>query len=143
MDSIIEFLGQQSILVTAIIVIVALIMQDTLGETKSAKHAVDPESAAVMLFKGFKIYDIRDKESFGKSHILNAKLQNPAQLKSDPDKYMSDKHKYIFYCADGKKSSELAGSLRKKLNLEIYAIEDGLEAWKRAKLTLVKQETGK
>ena len=137
MDSILQFFGQQSILVSAIIVVIALIAQEALSEKKGSEYSLDPETVAVMLFKGVKIFDIREKDSFKESHIEHAKWQNAKQLEMNPEKYISPKKKYIFYCGNGNQSRELARTLRKKAGYETYYIEEGLDAWKRADLTLI------
>ena len=137
MDSILQFFGQQSILISAIIVVIALIAQEALSENKGSKYSIDPETAAVMLFRGVKIFDIREKASFKESHIEHAKWQNAKQLEINPEKYISPKKQYIFYCGNGNQSGELARTLRNKAGYQTYYIEEGLEAWKRAKLTLI------
>ena len=143
MESILQFFGQQSILVSAIIVVIALIAQEVLSEKKGSEYSLDPETAALMLFKGVKIFDVREKDSFKESHIEHAKWQNAKQLEMNPDKYISPKKKYIFYCGNGNQSGELARTLRQKAGYETYYIEEGLDAWKRAKLTLINARSDK
>ena len=141
MESILQFFGQQSILISSIIVVIALIAQEALSEKTQAKYSLDAETAALMLFKGVKIFDIREKESFKEAHIEHAKWQSAKQLEMNPEKYISPKKQYIFCCSNGNQSGELARILRKKAGYETYYIQEGLEAWKRAKFTLINTRT--
>ena len=118
MEDIVRFLNEQSIIVCAIIVVVALIIQELVSEKKGAKYELSPEEAAIMIFKGAKIYDIREKEEYRKSHIECANWHNEKQLEMHPEKALNPKKTYIFYCDNGNKSGELANLLRKKKRIQ-------------------------
>ena len=136
MEEIIRFLNEQSIIVCAIIVVVALIIQELVSEKKGAKYELSPEEAAIMIFKGAKIYDIREKDEYKKSHIEYASWQNSKQLEMHPEKTLKPKKTYIFYCDNGNKSGEIANQLRKKNGFNTYFIERGLNAWQEEGLNI-------
>lgn len=138
MEEIIRFLNEQSIIVCAIIVVVALIIQELVSEKKGAKYELSPEEAAIMIFKGAKLYDIREKDEYKKSHIEYANWQNSKQIEMYPEKTLKPKKNYIFYCNNGNKSGELANLLRKKSGFNTYFIERGLEAWQEEGLNIYK-----
>ena len=86
MDPIIQFISEQSILISAIIVVVALIIQEILADKKGAESELTAEESAVMCFKGAKLIDIRDKEDYRTLHADTAIWSNPTQLEMHPEK---------------------------------------------------------
>lgn len=136
MDSFYQFLSDQSVIVVAILVVLTLIVQELLSDKKSAQYALSPDEAAVMVFKGAKIFDLRDKEDFRKGHIERAVNQKRKALELHPQKIMQPKQTYIFYCHNGNLSSELANMLRQKNGFRTYYLQQGVEAWKESGFTL-------
>lgn len=136
MDDFYHFLADQSIIVFAIMVVLVLIVQEFIADKKSEKHALTPEEAAVMVYKGAKIFDLREKDDYRQGHIERAVNQKPKALELHPEKIMQPKQIYIFYCQNGNRSSELALLLRQKNGFQTYYIQQGLDAWLADGLTL-------
>jgi rhodanese-related sulfurtransferase len=136
MDNLYQFLSDQSVIIVAIMIVVTLIVQEILSEKKSAHYALSPEEAAVMVFKGAKIFDLRDKEDYRKGHIERAVNQKPKALELRPEKIMQPKQTYIFYCHNGHLSSELAQMLRQKNGFQTYYLQQGVDAWIEAGFAL-------
>tara|TARA_B100001989_G_scaffold225400_1_gene180414 strand:- start:6576 stop:7001 length:426 start_codon:yes stop_codon:yes gene_type:complete len=134
MDPIIQFISEQSILISAIIVVVALIIQEILADKKGAESELTAEESAVMCFKGAKLIDIRDKEDYRTLHADTAIWSNPTQLEMHPEKNLKSDKTYIFYCSDGVKSGELANLLRRKSGYKTFFIAQGFPAWTAADL---------
>ena len=140
MNEVFEFIGDQIGIISAIVLVLALIIQEIISNQKGSKYEVSPEEAAVMMFKGAKIIDIRDKGEFKSSHIEHAIWASAKNLEMYPDKTLRPKKSYIFYCNNGNRSGELASLLRKKSGFETYFISHGLESWNEARLSLTKKE---
>ena len=134
MDAIIQFISEQSILISAIIVVLALIIQEIIADKKGAESALTAEETAVMCFKGAKLIDIRDKEDYRKLHADTATWANASQLEMHPEKNLKAEKLYVFYCADGSKSEALAQLLRRKSGYKTYFIQQGFPAWTAANL---------
>ncbi|MAV29289.1 MAG: hypothetical protein CMF43_05750 [Legionellales bacterium] len=132
-----QFLSDQTVIISAIVVVVALILQEFISDRRGSKYELTPEEATVRLYKGAKLVDLRDKESFRQCHIKGAVWHNIKQLEMYPDKSLRPKRSYIFYCSNGTQSAELATLLRNKSGYKTYFISHGFEAWQEAGLDVI------
>ena len=137
MQDVIQFLSDQALIISAIIFVVALILQEVISERRGSKYELTPEEATVRLYKGAKLVDLRDKQSFRRCHIKGAVWHNLKQLEMYPDKSLRPSRSYVFYCNNGNQSGELARLLRHKNGYKAYYISHGLEAWQEAGLDVV------
>ena len=137
MDQIFNFLSEQMVIVSAIVIVVAMILQELISDRRGSKYALTPEEATVRLYKGAKLVDIRDKESFRRCHIKGAVWHNIKQLEMTPDKSLRPTRSYVFYCSNGSQSGQLANLLRNKSGYKAYFISQGIEAWQDAGLDVV------
>ena len=138
MQEIFQFISDQMVIIVAIIVVLLLILQEFLSDRRGSAFALSPDEAAVLLFKGAKLIDIRDKESFSAGHIKGAMRCNINQVEMYPEKVLRPKRTYIIYCSNGNQSGELSKMLREKSGYNTYYIADGITAWQNDGLDLTK-----
>lgn len=137
MEMMYQFLTEQMVIISAIIVVVALILQEFITDRRGSKYELSPEEATVRLYKGAKLIDLRDKECFRECHIKGAVWHNIKQLELYPDKALRPKRSYVFYCSNGSQSGQLATLLRNKSGYKTYFISHGMEAWQEAGLDVI------
>ena len=142
MSGLTQFLMHESGLICSIFLVLGLIVQERLGEQKAAAYGLDPDDAAVLLYKGVRLIDVRDRASYKKSHIERARWQSRSQLEMHPDKILNPQQQYIIYCDTGSVSEELARLLRKKAGYDVYYIASGLESWKNSNLKVINKPKG-
>jgi hypothetical protein len=70
-----QFLSDQTVIISAIVVVVALILQEFISDRRGSKYELTPEEATVRLYKGAKLVDLRDKESFTYSTVVTVRNQ--------------------------------------------------------------------
>ncbi|MCH9689669.1 MAG: rhodanese-like domain-containing protein [Gammaproteobacteria bacterium] len=110
---------------------------------KQGPRNLSPQAAVdAMNHEKAKVIDMRDIETFRKSHIVNAKNIPNATL----DKLEKQKNTpFILVCARGLQSSALAVKLQKQGFTTAMVLTGGITAWKAAGLPLIstKKETKK
>ena len=136
MEEILQFVSEQYIIISAIVIVVVLIAQELISESRGSQYELTPEETAVMCFKGAKIIDIREKSQYKEAHISKAIWLSAKQLELYPEKALKPKQAYVLYCSDGNQSGELSRSLRKKSGYEVYFINEGMDAWRKAGMNL-------
>lgn len=129
MESILQFISEQSIIIAAILAVILLIVQEVLADKRGAQCPLSPEDAAVLLFKGAKLIDIRSKDVYQTGHIAGAVWHNPQHLSLHPEKTLRPQKTYIFVCDNGVQSGELANLLRQKNGYQTHYIQQGMTAW--------------
>ena len=138
MQEIFQFISDQMVIIVAIVVVLVLILQEFLSDRRGSAYALSPDEAAVLLFKGAKLIDIRDKECFSAGHIKGATRCNINQVEMYPEKVLRPKRTYIIYCSNGNQSGELSKMLREKSGYNTYYTADGISAWQNDGLDVTK-----
>ena len=123
------FASDHLLLITAIIGVFILIILEELSAFSASKYQLEPEAAAIRIQKGARLLDVRNKESFNKTHIGNATWVKYEHLVNKPETLIDTNSTTILYCDSGTQSAELSEQLRKKHGFKIYFIEGGIQNW--------------
>jgi len=98
---------------------------------------ITPAEAARLLRDGATLVDIREPDEQARERISGARNLPLSRLES-AELAMRDGEPVLFHCRSGARTQGNAARLAAKAGLrEAYAIEGGLEAWKRAGLPVV------
>lgn len=102
-------------------------------EKQSTREALSAEEARELLGKGeAKAFDLRDSESWREYQVPGSHQVDEDSLRSALEE-LPDDTTVIVVCADGQRSSEVAGKLRDE-GYDATHIDGGIEAWESAGL---------
>lgn len=124
------------------IIILALLMWNELRSQVSGVFRINPQQLINLLnHDNAKVIDIRSSEDFKNGHILGAKnipgdaVTAPEQIK----KLQKFKAKPMaLVCANGQQSLKFAIKLRQAGFTQMYALHQGIGAWRQANLPMTK-----
>ena len=94
-------------------------------------QTVTPQRAAEMLSAGAKLIDIRDADEHARERIAQAQPVPLAVLDKGMPAELGNKA-LIFHCKSGNRTRAHAQRLAACASGEVYILEGGLDAWKRA-----------
>lgn len=83
------------------------------------------------------LIDLREPEQYRKSHIINAKNIQPANIAQQLKKLAKAKTTILLVCASGTESQKLAASLKKQ-GYNAFSLSGGMRAWLDAQMPIVK-----
>jgi len=141
MDQFLEFTGNHTVLVLALVISFFVLLFTELRRKAGGLVSIDPTEAVRLINNDAAIIDLRNAESFGRGHIVNAKnipldefeakRDTVSDLKSTP---------LVTVCDSGISSNKVVASLRKSGFESVYGLKGGMNAWSQAGLPVV---TGK
>lgn len=141
MDRFLEFAGNNTLLVFALLTSFFLVVVTELRRKAAGVTSVDTSEAVRLINNDATVVDLRSSETFGRGHIvgsrnipmdeLDARLGKLEPLKSKP---------IIMVCDAGMTSNKAIDSLRKSGFESVYGLKGGMNAWTQAGLPVV---TGK
>lgn len=141
MDRILEFTGNHTLLVFALVTSFLLVVFTELRRKASGVLAVEPTQAVKLINNDAVVIDIRSAEAFGRGHIVNAKNIPSDELDAKQDSLRQYQNKpVIVVCDAGVTSTRAVNSLRKSGFESAYGLKGGMSAWTQAGLPVV---TGK
>ena len=82
----------------------------------------------IKIYNEVNIIDIRSRQKYNDSHILNAKNIDKNELILNPYKYLEKNKKYYIYCQKGTSSIRICQIL-KNMGYNVYNILGGYEEW--------------
>jgi rhodanese-related sulfurtransferase len=94
---------------------------------------VSPAKARQLLNEGAKLIDIRDPDEYVREHIpgaLNVPIANMGRLEAGDCGI-------VFHCRSGARTQANTSRLIQTTDTPCYVIEGGMDAWRRAGLTVV------
>ena len=123
----------------AILLFIALIYVEQ-RVTTSQKTTLSAQDATLrMREKGTLIVDLSTAESFAKGHIAGAKNFTEDSVEAFQKQFKKHQERLVILaCPSGATASQWVAKLRKQGFSETYAINGGLQAWRKAQLPLVK-----
>lgn len=138
-NQLIEFVTVNWMLVSALVIILALIARSYLGPGGAV--GIRPMDA-VRLFnhENAIIVDVRTEQEFQGGHILNAihiPLGNFEARMNELDKYKD--RPIVMSCQSGNRSGRAISILKKRGFAKIYNLTGGIMAWQNASLPLTKK----
>ena len=141
MDKFLEFTGNHTVLVLALVISFFVLIFTELRRRASGLVAVDPTDAVGLINNDATVIDLRNAESFARGHIVNARNIPFDELEANRDKVDKFKSKPILaVCDSGVSSNKTVTALRNSGFDSVYGLKGGMAAWSQAGLPVV---TGK
>ena len=141
MDRILEFAGNHTLLVFALVTSFLLVIFSELRRKASGMMSVESTDAVKLINNDAAVIDLRTVEAFGRGHIVNARNVPADELGAKIGKLGSLKAKpVIVVCEAGVSSTKAVDSLRKAGFESVYGLKGGMAGWNQAGLPVV---TGK
>jgi rhodanese-related sulfurtransferase len=133
-NQLIEFSSHHSMLVAALVAILAMLAADTVRRRLSGIRDIEPRQATQLLNnENAVMIDMRSDKEFRSSHIFNAiHLDNIQDAATRLQKYR-DKP-LIVYCNSGNRSLGTCGKLHKLGFENVYNLKGGILAWQKSDL---------
>ena len=141
MDRFLEFAGNNTLLVFALVTSFFLVVFSELRRKAAGVTNVEPVDAVRLINNDATVIDLRSNEAFSRGHIVNSRNIPMDELESRMDKLASLKSKpLITVCDAGTTSIKAADALRKSGFQNVYGLKGGMSAWSQAGMPVV---TGK
>lgn len=137
MAQFIEFCLRHPLLVGATVAAIVAALVYEIRLRGQSGFAVAPARAIQMINQGATVVDLRDAESFGSGHIVDALNLAPADLAANPEAKLKKKRTVLLVCDNGSASARAAAGLRKAGFENAWAVEGGLAAWLKDNLPVV------
>lgn len=138
MDKILEFAGNNTLLVFALVTTFLLVIFTELRRKASGMLAVDPTDAVKLINNDAVVVDVRSTEAYGKGHIVNARSVPFDEIDGHIDKLAKFKNKpVVAVCDAGVTSNKAANTLRNSGFESVYNLKGGMTAWSQAGLPVV------
>ena len=138
MDRILEFAGNNTLLVFALVTTFLLVIFTELRRKAGGMLAVGPTDAVKLINNDAVVVDLRSSEAFSKGHIVNARSVPFDELDGHIDKLAKFKSKPIVaVCDAGITSNKAANRLRNSGFESVYNLKGGMSAWSQAGLPVV------
>ena len=141
MDRMLEFAGNHTLLVFALVTSFLLVIFTELRRKAGDVAAVEPTDAVRLINNDAAVIDLRSAEAFGRGHIVNARNIPFDELEGHLSKLKPFRGKpVIAVCDAGMTSAKAVNALKKSGFESVYGLKGGMSAWGQAGLPVV---TGK
>ena len=141
MDRFLEFAGNNTLLVFALVTSFLLVVFSELRRKAAGVTAVEPVDAVRLINNDAIVIDLRSSEAFSRGHIVSSRNIPMDELEARIDKLASLKSKpVITVCDAGTASTKAVATLSKSGFESVYRLKGGMNAWSQAGLPVV---TGK
>lgn len=140
MQDIINFLSSHPLLSISMVIVLILLMIIEFFRNQQKAFALTPLQATQKINHDHAIViDLRDKESYLKSHIINSISLPLAEIKNPTQSLVKYKGKpLIFVCNSGLEAQKIAAqSLKQGYNA--YSLAGGIRSWSQAEMPLIKE----
>lgn len=135
MEQVLEFAGNNTILVTAFLVVLSALIWNLIADP-GGKNAVDPLTATSMInHEDAVVIDVRSIAEFKGGHIVNA-INIPMNGFGNSMKQL-EKHRdkpIVAVCRSGSRSGAACSMLRKNGFENVKNLRGGMMAWENANL---------
>ena len=141
MDRFLEFAGNNTLLVSALMLSFFAVIFTELRRKASGTVNIDPVDAVKLINNNAVVVDLRSGEAHARGHIVNARNIPADELDaklSTLDQYKSTP--IIAVCESGVSSTRTVNALRQKGFESVYGLKGGMTGWSQAGLPVV---TGK
>ena len=141
MDKLIEFTGNNTLLVLALMVSFFVVVFSELRRKASGLVNIEPIEAVKLINNDAVVIDLRGVDAFSKGHIVNARNIPSDELEAKMSNLEGVKSKPIVaVCDTGITSTKAVSSLRAAGFETVYGLKGGMTGWGQAGLPVV---TGK
>ena len=138
MDRLLEFAGNHTLLVFALVTSLLLAVFTELRRKATGMMAVQPTDAVKLINNDAVVLDMRSAESFSRGHIVGARNVPMDELDGHLDKLARFKSKpVVAVCDAGITSSKAVNTLRNSGFESVYNLKGGMNAWGQAGLPVV------
>lgn len=138
MDTYLEFAGNHTLLVSALVFSFFLLVFTELRRKAAGVINVEPPEAVRLINADAKVIDVRSVEAFARGHIVHAKNIPFDELQADAKKVDKLKSKTVIaVCDSGVTSTKVVDFLRKQGVESVYGLKGGMNAWTQASLPVV------
>lgn len=142
MDQLLEFVSNNTLLAAGTVAMALAVIFNELRIKASGLTAIPPIQAVRLINGGAKVVDVRDKEHFGKGHIIDAVNIPEAELAAGLDAKLKKAKAVVVVCDTGGKSGHVVAKLRKSGVETVFSLQGGLGAWQRENLPVVADQDG-
>ena len=141
MDTYLEFTSNHPVLVILLLISFFVLIFSELRRKASALINVDPSGAVAMINQDAMVIDLRNKESYSRGHIVNAKNIPLDEFDAKRDSIQQFKSKpVVAVCESGISSTKIVNTRRQAGFENVVGLKGGMAAWDQAGLPVV---TGK
>jgi rhodanese-related sulfurtransferase len=141
MDTYLEFAGNHTMLVFALLVSFFLLLITELRRKASGIVAVEAAAAVALINSDAAVIDLRSAEAFARGHIVGARHIPYDEFDARKEQIGKlAKKTVVAVCETGANSTKAANSLRGAGFESVYGLKGGMTAWSQAGLPVV---TGK
>jgi rhodanese-related sulfurtransferase len=138
MDRLLEFAGNHTLLVFALVTSFLLVIFTELRRKATGMLAVAPTEAVKLINNDAVVLDTRSAESFSRGHIVGARNVPMDELDGHMEKLGKLKNKpVVAVCDSGITSSRAVNTLRNAGFESVYNLKGGMNAWGQAGLPVV------
>lgn len=141
MEQLSEFASNNMVLVALLMISFFVLVFSELRRKAAGMVAVDATAAVALINNDGVVVDLRNKETFDRGHIVNAKNIPYDELEAGKAKIEKFKNKpVVAVCDAGSTSTRAVAALRESGFVSAYTLKGGMNAWTEAGLPIV---TGK
>ena len=141
MDRFLEFTGNHTLLVTALMVSFFLVIFSELRRKASGMINIEAGDAVKLINNDAIVIDLRSSEAYGRGHIVSARNLAADDVEAKVTGVVKDKSKpVVAVCDNGISSTRTVNALRKMGYESVYGLKGGMNGWTEAGLPVV---TGK
>lgn len=138
MERLLEFTGNHTLLVSALMISFFVLVFSELRRKATAVSAVDPSTAVRLINDDAAIIDLRSSEAFGRGHIVNARNIPMDELETRMEKLGRLKDKpVVTVCDAGMTSGRALATLKAAGFDSVYNLKGGMNAWTQAGMPVV------
>lgn len=138
MDTYLEFAGNHTLLVSALVFSFFLLIFTELRRKAAGMINVEPPEAVRLINADAKVIDVRSVEAFARGHIVHAKNIPFDELQADAKKVDKLKSRTVIaVCDSGVTSTKVVDFLRKQGVESVYGLKGGMNAWTQASMPVV------
>ena len=138
MDRYLEFAGDHTLLVFALLISFFLLIITELRRKASGVVTIDPTAAVKLINSDANVIDLRSAEAFARGHIVSARHIPYDELDARMDLIGKlAKKPIVAVCEAGVTSTKAANSLRNSGFERVYGLKGGMTAWSQAGLPVV------
>ena len=136
MDRILEFTGNNMLLVLALMISFFVLVFSELRRKASGLVAVGAGEAVALINNDATVIDLRSADAFSRGHIVNAKNIPFDEFDSKKDS-LDKSTPVIAVCDSGNNSNKAVALLRQSGFESAYGLKGGMGAWGQAGLPVV------
>jgi rhodanese-related sulfurtransferase len=141
MDKLLEFTGNHTLLVLALMISFFIVVFTELRRKASGLVNVEPIAAVQLINNDAVVIDLRSVDAFSRGHIVGARNIPSDELDAKMNKLEALKSKPIVaVCDAGTTSTKAVNALREAGFESVYGLKGGMAGWDMAGLPVV---TGK